>query len=370
MQRMIQKLSQDYLFLFTTALVLVAACFGVLDWAAISWPTVISLLSLLGMVSLYQSLGLIDALADFFIKKAKTTRSLILAIFLLTFFSSMLVTNDVAILTFLPLTFALVKKVTLPTIKVTVFITIYANLGSAVSPIGNPQNIFLLAHYQRTFLSMLPPASLMLFLGLVSMPIFLLLMPNENIQPIKQQAWIKPMPKLEKFLLGTGTVIVLGDLIIQTNLLSALALVLILIFFYDRRVLKEVDYGVVLSIMNFFLLVSGWITIPAVHHLLQHLGSQNLSLFLTGLLTSQLISNVPAAALLAPMTEHFTALYLAVSIGGFGTLIASLANLLAYRQVKAAATSKNQFSFIKTFTITNFLFLLVGAGLASLFLLF
>ena len=110
MQRIIHKLRHDTLFIVTTILVMVASVFGLVSWNSISWPTVLSLSALLGLVTLFQSLGFIDALADYFIQKAKTTRSLILAIFLLTFFSAMVVTNDVAILTFLPLTFALAKK--------------------------------------------------------------------------------------------------------------------------------------------------------------------------------------------------------------------------------------------------------------------
>ncbi|CAK1223475.1 Na+/H+ antiporter NhaD or related arsenite permease (ArsB) [Fructobacillus fructosus] len=369
MQQIIHKLRHDTLFIVTTILVMLASVFGLVSWNSISWPTVLSLSALLGLVTLFQSLGFIDALADYFIQKAQTTRSLILAIFLLTFFSAMVVTNDVAILTFLPLTFALAKKITLPVIKVAVLITIYANLGSSVSPIGNPQNIYLLAHYRLNFLAMAVPAFLLLLLGLISMLLLGRTIPKTPIKPIQKSSTLRSFSSFEKIFLGLGSIIVLLSLVTQSNLLESVVLVGLLIFFYDSASFKEIDYGVVLSIINFFLLVSVLIRLPAIASWLSDVGRSATHVLLAGVLSSQLISNVPAAALFAPITTHFTALYLAVSVGGFGTLVASLANLLAFRQIKANAEAPLHRNFFFSFTKYNLLFLFLGILFAWIILL-
>lgn len=368
MRRIIDKLRHDVLFIVTSILVLIAAAFHRVDWFSISWPTVESLLALLGLVTLFQSLGFIDALADFFIEKAKTTQALVRALFLLTFCSAMIVTNDVAILTFIPLTFALAKKVALPTVKVAVLTTVYANLGSDVSPLGNPQNIYLLAHYKPSALDMLFPAFPLFTFGILSLFAFSLTIPKTAIKAIEQKSTVRPLSSVDKVILAITSLAVLICLSGQMALPATILLVFVLILAYDFASLKEVDYGVVLSIINFFLLVSVLIGFPAVHKWLLMLGQSQITLFLTGVFSSQIISNVPAAALFAPITPHFSALYLAVSIGGFGTLVASLANLLAFRQVKANAVATVRRDFLIVFVKYNLFFLVLGIAIGLTYL--
>lgn len=370
MQRILHKLQHDTLFLFTTALVLICACFGSIHFKTVSWETVESLLALLGLVTLLQSLGFIEALARFFIEKSQNTRDLITAIFLLSFFSAMVVTNDVAILTIVPLTFAMAKKVIFPTVKVASLATIYANLGSAISPIGNPQNIFLLAHYHNSPVDYLIPAALLALLAFVSMPIFIRRTPNRQLPAIQKKSVIKEMKKWQYYLLGIATLLILAILISHHGILLALILTILLLAYYHPRSFQEVDYGVVLSIMNFFLLVGAITAIPFIKEGLTTIGEHPLQLLGTGILLSQVISNVPVAALLAPLTSHAGILYLAVSVGAFGTMIASLANLLAFRQVKANAIARVRQNFILHFTYYNVIFLVLGSLLAAIYVIF
>ncbi|MBS9338085.1 hypothetical protein G6R29_00340 [Fructobacillus sp. M2-14] len=108
---------------------------------------------------------------------------------------------------------------------------------------------------------------------------------------------------------------------------------------------------------------------PFIFQALSSIGEHPFSLFTFGVFISQIISNVPAGALLAPFTSHINALYLALSVGGFGTLVASLANLLAYRQVKANQSRQTTMQFFKTFTGYNVLFLILGFALSYLYIL-
>lgn len=369
MPTVIKKLKKDHLFIGTTAAVLLLSLFGRINFSAISWPTVLSLLSLLTMVTLYQSLGLIDALADYFLKKAKTTRSLAVILFLLAFCSAMLVTNDVSILTLLPLAFALSKKSELPLVKTASLTAIYANLGSAVSPIGNPQNIYLLAHYNIPFTHLLGPAAMLLILGLVTIPLFALTIPKTSIGSLVETAPVKQFNRSDLILLIVFTTVALLSLIMQKNLFVTLVMTFMVSSYFDQSVIEKVDYGVVISIANFFLLVSALMTWPFIYQSLSAIGSSQAGIFAFGAVVSQIISNVPAAALLAPFTEHAEALYLALSVGGFGTLVASLANLLAYRQVKENQSTATSKQFFKTFTCHNVFFLILGFALSYLYIL-
>lgn len=370
MPTVLKKLKQDQLFIGTTVAVILLSLFGRINFSAISWSTVLSLLSLLTMVTLYQSLGLIDALADYFLKKAKTTRSLSVILFLLAFFSAMVVTNDVAILTLLPLTFALAKKSALPLIKTASLTAIYANLGSAASPIGNPQNIYLLAHYGIPFTHLFETAALLLILGLATMPLFALTIPKTSIGSLVETAPVKKFNRFDVILLITFTAVAFLSLITQKNLSVTLVMTFMVSSYFDQSVIEKVDYVVVISIANFFLLVSALMTWPFIYQSLSAIGSSQAGIFAFGAVVSQIISNVPAAALLAPFTEHVQALYLALSVGGFGTLVASLANLLAYRQIKANHPQKTTKKFFKTFTWHNVLFLILGFALSYLDILF
>ncbi|MBS9338086.1 hypothetical protein G6R29_00345 [Fructobacillus sp. M2-14] len=253
MQTVIKKLKNDYLFIGTTIAVLIFGLLGRVSWSFISLPTVLSLLSLLTMVTLYQSLGLIDALADYFLKKAKTTRSLALVLFLLAFFSAMVVTNDVAILTLLPLVFSLAEKSDLPLIKVSALTAIYANLGSAVSPIGNPQNIYLLAHYHIPFTQLLEPTCWLLIFGLISFPLFSLTIPKKAVSPINTTRATKKFSRSDQILLIVFTVVALASLITQKSLTTTLVMTFMISNYFDNSVIEKVDYGVVISIAKLLL---------------------------------------------------------------------------------------------------------------------
>ncbi|CAK1234893.1 Na+/H+ antiporter NhaD or related arsenite permease (ArsB) [Fructobacillus tropaeoli] len=133
---------------------------------------------------------------------------------------------------------------------------------------------------------------------------------------------------------------------------------LILTITINHQSLTTVDCGVVWLIANFFLIVGALIRLPQLATFLKWAGQSFWQTFITGALTSQVLSNVPTAALLAPFTSFKVALFLVVSVGGFGTLVASLANLLAYRQVRQDARH-----FLTIFTGWNLLFLLISIAL-------
>ncbi|SEH38518.1 SLC13 family permease [Fructobacillus pseudoficulneus] len=362
----LNKLLHDALWLSTTGLAIIALIFSQIAFSQISWSTILSLMTLLLLVTLWQQSQLIDYLAEVIISKAQTKRQLFLFLLLAAFFGSMVVTNDIAILSLLPLFFAIKRKISLSTPLTATLIAVYANLGSAVSPIGNPQNLYLITYYHWPLILFLQSALVLLLFGLVSLAIWPLLIPKTSI--IDSTKPTLPLSKNRLILIALGSTIALIALLGLLPIWCGLAAVLVLALLLERQVFLAVDYGVVLTILNFFVLVAAITTIPAIQSFLTSATKTPVQTFLSAVISSQLLSNVPAAALLAPFTSWKVALYLGVSIGGFGTLIASLANLLAYRQVRLNDSALPFKSFFWVFTTINLIFLLSGSVLI-LFLL-
>lgn len=133
----------------------------------------------------------------------------------------------------------------------------------------------------------------------------------------------------------------------------------------DRQVLVKVDYGILFMFINFFIIVGAISRLPAIHHLLSFTTDTTLKTFFAGVISSQVISNVPAAVLLSKFTTHVTGLYLGVTVGGLGTLIASLANLLALRQYQLFDRDHSSYHFFKTFTWLNVVYLVIFMVIGS-----
>ncbi|NLS37897.1 carboxylate transporter [Fructobacillus tropaeoli] len=355
-----KKLTHDYLLILTTIIVFLLAIDRQLSWQSLDLPPLFSLAALLILVSTWSQLGLLDYFAQAIMARAKTTRQAIVFLLLIAFFGSMLVTNDVTILTLVPLFFVITRQVDLPVTRTVTFITLYANLGSAASPFGNPQNLYLLSYYHWPLNNFLPTATLLLA-GLITLPLGLNGLNQEPI--IRQEHPTLPIKKRTLTYLVLGSLAVLSSLLGLTPAFFGLIMALILAITIDRQSLTTVDYGVVWLIANFFLIVGALIRLPQLATFLKWAGQSFWQTFITGALTSQVLSNVPTAALLAPFTSFKVALFLGVSVGGFGTLVASLANLLAYRQVRQRLTRQDARHFLTIFTGWNLLFLLISIAL-------
>ena len=330
------------------------------------WRVLALLLGLMLVVAGLQSIGLFRYLGLKLLEKIRTTRQLCLLLVVLCFFSAMLITNDVALITFVPfavmiLNLADQNRLLIPTV---VLQTIGANLGSMLTPIGNPQNLYLYSTYSipmGTFLLyMLPLTSLAL--ALLAVSVFLL---PKSVLSIDSPEKPAPLPKgkliiyLVLFLVAVSCVI---RLLPWPAMLAILGLAALII---DRKLFKSVDYFLLLTFMCFFLFIGNMERIPAISNLLQSL-IQGKELLL-GILLSQFISNVPAAILLSGFTDAAKPLLYGINLGGLGTLIASLASVISYR---AYGESENaaKGTYIKSFTLYSIVFLAVLAPAAVLLL--
>ena len=288
------------------------------------------LLCLMAVVAGFRQLGAFQWLTDKLLQRIRSGRALGVTLVLLPFFSSMLVTNDVALLVFVPFTVALLGQLgcssaMLPTL---VLQTVAANLGSMATPVGNPQNLYLYAAY-----SLQPGEFFAVTLPLTALSLVCLTAAALPLLPRKlpeQATGGGQMGSLKLLLLDLG--LFAACLLTVFRVLPypiTTAVVVLVLLAVQRSALKEVDYLLLLTFVCFFIISENLGRVEAVRSFLQSLLERNALLTAVG--ASQIISNVPAAVLLSGFTEQWRELLAGVNIGGLGTPIASLASLITLK---------------------------------------
>jgi len=335
-------------------------------WGYIDFRTLSILFCLMSVMAGFQKIGVFSRIAGKLLGRVRSGRSLVLTLVLLCFFSSMLITNDVALITFVPFAFIVLRmlgeeqkeRLLLP---VVVMQTIAANLGSMLTPIGNPQNLYL---YGKSGLSI--GAFLMLMLPYTALSFALLVgwsmfqgracsrIPELEGPPAQEGA---PHGKELARPLASYSAMFLLCLLAVGHILpwqAVLAAVLVLTLVTDRQTLAKVDYSLLLTFAGFFVFIGNVGRIPAFCEFLQNIiaGRE----ICTAVIASQVISNVPAALLLSGFTEDFAGLIIGTNLGGLGTLIASMASLISYKYVAKEAGNRKG-NYIMLFTVGNICFL-------------
>lgn len=299
-------------------------------------------------------------LAEKLTAHVKGSMGMEMILILLPFFSSMLITNDVALITFVPFALALLKGAGLEEriIRVVVLQTIAANLGSMLTPIGNPQNLYLYTLSGMGFgtfiLTMLP-------LTLVSLLLLMVIILSGKKMPIEVN-FEKADVTISKFKLTIIAILFVICMGTVTRLIPwyiSLVIVFIAGLVWFRNLFKDVDYFLLGTFIGFFIFVGNMQKLPAINHFINDMMSGHELVGST--LISQVISNVPAAMLLSGFTDKYVELLKGVDIGGLGTLIASMASLISYKFYAVTKDSKKG-KYILTFTLWNLLFLAVLLG--------
>ena len=315
------------------------------------------LLSLMLVVAGLKRVSFLDWVACQLLQRCASWRGVVLALVGVTYVSSMFVTNDVALITFVPLALIIGKRLQRDVARVIILQTLAANLGSMVTPPGNPQNLFLYAHYHYTASSFF---SVMAIPGLLSV-IYLGLL----IWRGRNEKLVLELPELAKpNMLQTALLLLLLFLNIAAVLhwldkAVALGITLAFVLASQRRLLREVDYSLLVTFVGFFVFIGNISQTSLAIYLKQSLLGTAAGTYLAGAIASQFISNVPAAMLLAGLTSEADALLLGVNIGGLGTLIASMASVISYK-LFVAEHPYQAGTYLRTFLYYNF------AGLALL----
>ena len=285
-----------------------------------------------------QDIGFFQRLGEGILGRTRTARQLELVLVLLCFFTAMLITNDVALITFVPFAGAVLGMAGLTDriVPVVVFQTVAANLGSMATPVGNPQNLYLYSHYG---------VPLGEFFGAV-LPLPEIPSTAGQLPPARGRL----LCYLGLFLLSLAAVAKLIPVLLLVPMVMAAILLI------DHRLFARVDYGLLLTFAGFFIFIGNVGRIPAFRELFASLlaGRE----VYAAALVSQVISNVPAALLLSGFTDNARALLIGTNLGGLGTLIASMASLISYKYIALSFPEKKG-KYLGFFTAVNLLFLAV-----------
>ena len=311
---------------------------------------------LMTVVAGLRKAGVFTALAHTLCLHARSARSIGVILVCLCFFSSMLITNDVALLTFVPFSVVVlgIAHDTKNLVRIVVLQTVAANLGSMLTPVGNPQNLYLYSRYDMSISAFFSATLPVWLLSLALVLCACLYLPRSGFS-----VSLGERPGIDRRSLWVHLALFAVCLLTVLRVLSwpvmLLAVIAVLLFF-DRHLLIKADFMLLLTFTAFFVFSGNLARMEAVDILLNKLltGRE----YITSLLASQVISNVPAALLLSGFTSNGKALLLGVNIGGLGTPIASLASLISlklYSHSDNARTGK----FLLEFTAVNVILLLI-----------
>jgi Na+/H+ antiporter NhaD/arsenite permease-like protein len=298
-----------------------------------------------------KEMGLFQRIGESLLKKFHSERGIAFILIFLCFISSMFITNDVALITFVPLAILVLgmAKMNAAACFTITLMTIAANLGSMLTPIGNPQNLYLYAFYSMNigeFFSVTLPLTLLSLIVLIIASIPLL--PKTMQQQSIARAMISSTRDLLIFLALFGLCLLTVFKVV--SYLVTTAIVVLVLLLLNRKLLKEIDYMLLLTFVCFFTVSENLGRIEVVREFLQQLLRWN-TLF-TAVITSQVISNVPADVVLSGFTDQWQQLLAGVNIGGLGTPIASLASLITIKFYMGRPDSRI-LGFLGCFTLVN-----------------
>ena len=329
----------------------------------IDFHTIGVLFCLMAVMAGLKEVGVFRYIAEKLLLKVRKGWQLVLILVMLCFFLSMFITNDVALITFVPFAFIVLRllgeqKEKALIIPVVVLQTIAANLGSMLTPIGNPHNLYL---YGKSgldageFVKMMLPYTALSFVLLVGYCLYLGKKSEEKQLTVTFQELTSLQGKgfaIGRYLLLFG----LSLLTVAQKIPFEITVIVVLIVYvlFDRKLLGKIDYALLLTFAGFFVFIGNMGRVPAFCNLLQTVLSNNQ--VVTAVISSQIISNVPTAILLSGFTTDYHALVLGTNIGGLGTLIASMASLISYKYI-VKENRCGKAAYFGYFTITNVIFL-------------
>ena len=328
----------------------------------VDWTTIATLAGLLLLTKGLELSGYLERLGARLVARLPDERALAYFLVAATALLAMVLTNDVALFVIVPLTLGLRATIALPMVRLVVFEALAANAGSAFTPIGNPQNLFLWQFSQVGFgaycLAMLP-LLLIAMLPLVALCRFAFPAAKLEVHPETGQGAIQPV----LLALSLGLYLPFLALADSHHGVPAFAVVLLLFAAFGKRALFRCDWGLILVFVLMFVDLRLLALLPQVRQLASDFGMQDArNLYLAGIAASQVISNVPAAILLAETSRDWRTIAFAVNLGGFGFVMGSLANIIALRMIPG----RGAFGVFHAYSIP-FLLLVAAMGYGYLF---
>ena len=360
----IEFVKKECVLVIALTLAILSSIFSIPKVSYIDFKVLILLFNLMVVVAAFKDLKVLDSIAIGLLKKCNTYTSISLSLVFLTFISSMIVTNDVALITFVPLSIVISKKANINVLKIVVFQTLAANLGSSFTPMGNPQNLFIYSFYNLSpidFFKITLPIVILAILFLV-----LLVLKDKKMNLSLDLEDVKIDNKRDVYLFSALFLIILLSVFHIIDYKVTFLITIIMVLLLNKKLFSQVDYSLLVNFIGFFIFVGNISTMNVVKNFMEGILGSPESTFLSSVLSSQFISNVPATMLLSGFTNHFKELLLGVNIGGMGTLIASLASVISYKIYTSEFGNDN---YMKSFTFYNILGLVVFVPLTYLFII-
>lgn len=322
------------------------------------YKTLTCLFCVLAVVCALKNIKFFYILARKVVQLFKNARMSVLALVYITFIGSMLIANDMALLTFLPLGYFVLITTKKEKYMAFTFImqNIAANLGGMLTPFGNPQNLYLYSKFNIPNLEFMKIMALPFALSIMLITLCCVVFVKPESLSLYDEK-VKLDPKRVTLYLA---LFILSIVIVFRGIPYWIGLIIIppVIFFADKKALKMVDYGLLFTFVFFFVFAGNMARIEGVRSLFSSLLEKNT--LLMSVISCQFISNVPSAILLSQFTNNYADLLVGVNIGGVGTLIASLASLITFREYVKNNPGRTGY-YIKLFSVFNFAFLIILA---------
>ncbi|KAF1004279.1 MAG: Inner membrane protein YbiR [Luteibacter sp.] len=330
----LRGLRRDALFLVLLAVSIVFAIAlpsRLRDWPSlVDWPTIAALTGLLLLTKAVEASGALHVAGHWLIERTATRRVAALALVAATALLSMLLTNDVSLFVMVPLTLSMCRIARMPATRLVIFEALAVNAGSMLTPIGNPQNLFIWQQWGNSFggfiVQMLPLVAVALVLLLA---VTAIAFPAQRLEVHDQTG-----EPVDRGMLLVAAVLYVPFIVLADFHLAAWALLGVLLIFlvYRPRIVAAIDWGLLLTFVLMFIDLKLLADLPPVRGFIGGLGLDHAShLYATGALVSQVMSNVPATILLSEYSQDWRTLAWGVNAGGFGVVLGSLANLIALR---------------------------------------
>lgn len=360
---------KDHAVMCIAALAALVTCFFVPPDAEylsyFDFRTLSCLFLTLAVIAALRNIKFFTILSRRLVVLAGTLRLLFLLLIVITFLGSMVIANDMALITFLPLGYFALSVTHKEKYMAYLFIlqNVSANLGGMLTPFGNPQNLYLYSYFQietGAFLRVMTPP----FLAAIALlALATLFVKNEKlvINDDYHEHLNRPRTLVYLALFALSLLIVFRII----PYLVGLILITVALFFSDRESIRMVDYPLLFTFAFFFVFSGNLARIPTVHAFFSDLLAKDT--FTVSALSCQVISNVPSAVLLSRFTENWQELLVGVNIGGTGTLIASLASLITFSEFRILYPGHTR-QYLTLFFVVNALFLLLLTLFAKVFL--
>ena len=322
-----------------------------------NWHTLACLFSILAVIAAIDSSGLLEFVAHSLVQHVTSTRTLVIALVLVTLGCSMILSNDMTLVTVLPLALVLLKSVNRESEIPFAFIviTLTANLGGMLLPFGNPHNLYLYTVFGVSFVdfvaAMAPP--LVLSVALILVRCCFVKKAEFHYQKPESIRMSKPRVAIYVALFALCIAMTVG----AVPFLMGMTVIVVVLAITDRRVFAKTDYALVMTFVCFFIFSGNIAQIPAISDFFSTV-LDSCGAFVTSLISSQIISNVPSAILISHFSNDWVGIALGTNVGAVGTPISSLATLITLRQYQKSGLGGNG-KFIARFEAYNFAFLVV-----------